>query len=73
MSAPPRPTDATWEPQALELPLEPPCRQGIPRLPYWQTVVPDGHPDAVDDEEDQRSGPAREGEPGSHVIVIDIA
>ena len=63
MSAPPRPTDATWEPQALELPLEPPRRQGTTRVPYWQ----------IDEEDDPRSGPAREGEPGSHVIVIDIA
>jgi hypothetical protein len=60
MSAPTRPETAAWEPEALELPLggEQPRRI---KLPYRQ-------PDEADD---QRTG--REGLPGSHVIVIDIA
>lgn len=61
MSAPLRPNDAAWEPEALELPLEPPVR--APRVPRWQ------QPEA----DDEQPAPFKESVPGSHVIVIDIA
>jgi hypothetical protein len=57
MNAPTRPTDAAWEPEPLELPLEAPRRRELPTRPWTST-----------DDEEQRTGL-----PGSHVIVIDIA
>jgi hypothetical protein len=62
MSAPLRPNDAAWEPEALELPLEPPVR--APRVPRWQQPV---------EQADDEPTPFKESVPGSHVIVIDIA
>jgi hypothetical protein len=62
MTAPTRPNEAAWEPEALELPLETP-RRPANRVPYWQD----------EEVEEQRSGHPPERERGSHVIVIDMA
>jgi hypothetical protein len=62
MSAPARPTHRPWEPEALELPLEPPRR--VP--PSYPVIVPS-------DGEDERDDVARGERAGSYVVVIDIA
>jgi hypothetical protein len=62
MSAPARPVHRPWEPEALELPLEPP-RRG-----------PSSYPLVVNnDGEDERDDVARGERAGSYVVVIDIA
>lgn len=63
MSAPSRPTHRPWEPEALELPLEPPRRS--PRAPN-QVTVPSVEGDLpVSDDRAERVG--------SYVVVIDIS
>jgi hypothetical protein len=61
MSAPPRPDQRPWEPEALELPLD-----RRPRPPTHPPPWLDGDPDDA-----RRSGDRER--PGSHVVVIDIA
>jgi len=62
MSAPSRPDQRPWEPDALELPLD--------RRPRVPTHPPSWHPgDPADDR--RRSGDGERA--GSHVVVIDIA